>query len=198
METPTTASPVPTQPPAPHDRGPSGWVMAFRVVLGVSIYGWITLRAFESRTLHDVLLYSGLIAAGLVALSLVSMIREGELRLSRLQNLQPPTLRFLGFAVLFLGAMCLVGTVFYSIGVLLTDAALSLYTTATLTKTRSIITFTSITLFAGTVLFYFRLRYRALYGLTEALVGLTAAARFASSIDASTRDSGFYLATLTA
>jgi hypothetical protein len=172
--------------------------MAFRVVMAVSFYGLIILNAFKSRTPHDILLYSGLIAAGLAALLAVSRIRKGELRLSRLQNLHPPTLRSLGVAILFLGGMCLGGIVLYSTGVLLTDIALSLYTTATVTKTRAIITFTSITFFAGSGLFYFRLRYRALYGLTEAIVGLTAAARFASTMDPRTRDAGFYLATLTA
>jgi hypothetical protein len=158
-----------------------------------------------TQTAHDFLWNS--LRAGLVIFAIFSALSlsifffgpppPGE---QRKPPLRRPTLRSLrrillsdvpGLTASFLFA----GAGFYSLGVLLRDAFVGLSS-----RTGSVAISTFIVLLVGLVLFSIRLRYRAIYGLTEALAGLTIAAnRFAATADQpGIRNSAFYLAVLTA
>src|SRR5204863_1866118 len=68
----------------------------------------------------------------------------------------------------FTGAFC------YAIGASIKDV---FFWAQSLSKTGAIAVASALTLASGVALFYFRLRYRSIYGLTEAAIGVAVAAQ---------------------
>jgi hypothetical protein len=87
----------------------------------------------------------------------------------------------------------------YSIGVSVKDLYL-LITSPAYSRPTALVGIGLGTLVAGLILFYFRLSMRCIYGLTEAMTGITVAVHRVSSetIPAASLSSGLYLAILTA
>jgi hypothetical protein len=91
-------------------------------------------------------------------------------------------------------ALPLGGAVYFSVGASLIDVFFWLRSTLPIGQFTALLT-----LPVGLLLFYFRLKLRAFYGLTEALVGMAVAAQRASDIGVIALDNrNFYLAILTA
>ncbi|MBV9989066.1 MAG: hypothetical protein JO301_15410 [Chitinophagaceae bacterium] len=87
---------------------------------------------------------------------------------------------------------------YYGMGAGIKDAYMWI-TSSAIPKERAIFLSIITTLFLGVFLWYFRLKRRALYGLTETMIGLTVAALRASSEKEDNLNSPeFYLALLTA
>ena len=92
----------------------------------------------------------------------------------------------------------LVGAMYYAVAATLKDIYLWLQSPS-LSRNEAIGVGVALTLVLGAALFYFRLRLRSVYGMTEALVGMAVAGhRVSTEIDRASSDPGFYLAVLTA
>jgi hypothetical protein len=105
--------------------------------------------------------------------------------------------------LLMLFAASILGVCLYSIGASLKDAVYWLIAPwlkmSSDSESSPVFSITLFTLMAGFLLFYFRLRVRSLYGLSEASMGLAVAAhRTHEAGVAAVTETGFYLAVLTA
>lgn len=90
------------------------------------------------------------------------------------------------------------GVLFYSLSVAFKDAALYVVDAGSF-RNGSIVLSTVLVLAVAALLFYVRLRYRVLYGLSEVAVGISVAvSRLTTPEGAAPRDADFYLAMLTA
>jgi hypothetical protein len=91
-----------------------------------------------------------------------------------------------------------IGSLFYALGATLFDIVRWLVTQLS-EQERSAAFAMAVTAFVGAVLFWFRLRYRALYGFTEAVVGLSVAGHRVGFQSIQANDGmSLYLAVLTA
>ena len=154
---------------------------------------WAVIHAIRSRTLADYVRYSLYIAAPIAAVSLVVLLYQWwQSRFRRPSGDEVLTIVFTPFGLLLVGAF------YYSIAVAIKDTYLWVQA-PTLSRNGAVALGLSLTLGAGLLLFYFRLRLRSIYGVSESLVGLTVAGhRVATQPDTAISDSGFYLAVLTA
>lgn len=168
-------------------------------ISSVILFGWALVHAIRTRTVDDFIKYPGYIA-GTIALVLaiiflVDWVKSGRRGLAGED-----------FAIILGGAAgaAVGGIAYYSAGASIKDAYLwiqqpSVLQTATSKPGAVLITILG-TVATGALLFYIRLRLRSVYGLTEAIVGVTMAANRVMSLQDMTsfRDSNFYLALLTA
>ena len=98
----------------------------------------------------------------------------------------------------FLIVIPFIGLSYYSFGVLIKDTYLWIRSPS-ISKTGAVIVVIVGTLFIALILFYFRLKYRSLYGMSEAFVGLAVACnRVLSEYEQETFSPTFYFAILTA
>jgi len=106
----------------------------------------------------------------------------------------------LGIAILVPITMYFAAAVVYALGASIKDAYVWLQSSPGLTRTQAVAVGVAGTLVLGSILFYFRLRLRATYGLTEAMVGLTVAGyRVHTDLGTPNLDhNSFYLTMLTA
>ena len=154
---------------------------------------WAYIHAILNRTLADFVRYSLYIAVPLATLATVTLLTIwARQRFRRLPAEEWAILPFTLFVVL-LGSVT-----YYVFAVSAKDAYLWLrspWASQNVVLVMGVVT----TGLLGGGLFYFRLRLRSLYGLTEALVGLTVAGhRIATDYATSMSQSSFYLAVLTA
>lgn len=147
--------------------------------------------AAKHRTREDFLLYGSLAGAFFLVAYTVMLASD----------LERPLLRHWRKCIYVLPITLpavLTGVLFYSLSVVIKDAALYVVDAAS-TRNGSIVLATGLVVTIAAVLFYVRLRYRVLYGLSEVAAGITVAvSRLATQEGQVPRDADFYLAMLTA
>jgi hypothetical protein len=181
-----------TPPPnsTPEEKDHTGIVMA--VAMPPMI--WAIVHGARTRTLTEYLTYSSYISAPVSIVLLYLAYVEWRKPEARRWTPALYLLATIGGPV----AAFLVSAIYYSFGIALKD--LYLWTQSpSLSRTEAITVAALFTASIGASLFYFRLRLRSLYGLTETLVGVGVAAH-RTYIEPATvaRDPSFYLALLTA
>lgn len=170
----------------------SGISMAAQLLLIALMLASI-VYSISSRTFDDFKKYVSYI---IIALSVISAV---VLLVYILRN----KLDKLFFRILLLG-MILVPIAFFVAGITYYSAFVSLkdlffwILSPSFTKGVSMTLTALLTLAVSLVLFYFRLKARSIYGLTEAAVGLVVEANRATTQTDEITSSGFYLAILTA
>jgi len=151
---------------------------------------WAVVHAIQTRTLEDFSRYSLYIASPIALGALI----VGSLEWKK-AGFPASGLLFVPFgavALIFLGAF------YYSIAASLRDLYFWVQAPE-LSRTGAVAVAICATLILGAGLFYFRLRMRSIYGITEATVGLAVAAhRVATESGSAAQDPAFYLALLTA
>lgn len=152
------------------------------------------LYAINARTLSEFMLYSWYItipfSIGVFIFCAFDFLKNKSIR-SLLGNLL--TFVFTTLLVYMTG-----GPLYYSIGVSIKDIY-SWLQSPKLSHNDAIAFTIIVTFLLGVLLFYFRLKLRAVYGMTEALVGLVISVNRVSAINAiEFTSSDFYLAMLTA
>jgi hypothetical protein len=147
-----------------------------------------------NRTLDDFLLY-GLSIAGVLEINFVGIILLNWYE----RKEKPSSGDIFGAFVIFPVAACLGGAIFYSIGVVLIDTYLYLWSPKSGNSMTVALTVV-LTLGIGIALFFFRLRRRALYGLTEVVVGVVVSVYRVTSapVSSSLTSPDLYLVVLTA
>lgn len=152
------------------------------------------LYGIFNRTLEDFLLY-GLAIAGVLEIVLVGTILRHWYETKE----KPNSGDIFGALLIFPVAACLGGAIFYSAGVFLIDTYLYLWNPKS-GKALSVFLTVVLTLGIGIALFFFRLRRRALYGLTEIVVGVVVSVHRVTSepVSTSLTNPDLYLAVLTA
>lgn len=149
---------------------------------------------FFHRTFDDFLLYGLSIAAVLQANMIWLIVQNWRERREK-----PSSGDIFGTFVIFPVAACLGGAIFYSIGAVVVDTYLYLAGPRSGRTGTAILTII-LTLSLGIALFVFRLKRRALYGLTEVIVGVVVAVYRVSAapLGSSITNPDLYLAVLTA
>ena len=159
--------------------------------IGIFICGFI--YAIFNRTSQDFMKYSfyisGVTAIIFLSIRIFYFFKKG---------ISKPTKGDLFMLISVLIALVLIGPTYYAVGVAIKDLYFWIQSPK-ITKEWSIPIVLGITVSVGFFLFYFRLRARSIYGLTEAIVGLAIAMQ-KTSIENSEEltKSSFYLAILTA
>ncbi len=157
-------------------------------------FGPFLIYTFIARPWADIWEYSLLISAVFTIIALAAILLDKR-------RIGKSWLFTIGMAV-FIIAPALIGGVFigllyYSIGVAIKD--LFLWGIDHVTDgTWGPIIVSLLTLTAGTVLFFFRLRFRCVYGLSEAVVGILIAQHKIADYSTTQASSDFYIAFLTA
>lgn len=151
------------------------------------------IHAVQTRTLDDFVRYALYIATPIAVAALCVGMWEWR-------KAGYPALGVVEVALVPFGAivLLLVGASYYAIAASLRDLYVWLQSPS-LTRTGAVAVAIGATLCLGAILFYFRLKLRSIYGVTEATVGLAVSAHRVS-IESSTaaQDPAFYLALLTA
>lgn len=171
------------------DSGMPMWVQVLSIILSIISL----IYCIKTRSLEDFIKYGSYIVFGIfiviVLILIISTIRNGFIK---------PTWKgiFLGVPIIVL-LLVFMGISNYAFFVLIKDIFIWLKSPS-ISKTSAVILTSMLTLGVGSILFYFRLRMRAIYGLTEAAIGIVVAGnRAITQIDQFT-SSDFYLAILTA
>lgn len=171
------------------DKGMPMWIQILSLILTIISISY----CIKTRNLEDFIKYGSYIVFGLfiviILVIIIGTFRNGFIM---------PTWKGLFFGVpLIIVLLLFMGISNYSFFVLIKDIFFWLKS-PTISKTSAIILTSLLTLSVGSMLFYFRLRMRAIYGLTEAAIGIVVAGnRALTQIDQFT-SSDFYLAILTA
>lgn len=151
------------------------------------------IHGIRTRTFEDFLQYSPYLAIfleiGLFIVLLYYWHKAGFKRPSREEMINVIIVSF---------SMLIASVVYYAVGVAIKD--LFLWVQAPhFSETGAIVATMTITLLMGLTLFYIRSRFRSIYGVSEALVGLTVAGyRVAIENSNTSVTTGLYLAILTA
>lgn len=171
------------------DKGMPMWIQILSLILSITSIAY----CIKTRNLEDFIKYGSYIVFGLFIV-IVLVIIIGTFR----NGFTMPTWKGLFFGVpLIIVLLLFMGISNYSFFVLIKDIFFWLKS-PTISKTSAVILTSMLTLGVGSVLFYFRLRMRVIYGLTEAAIGIVVAGnRALTQIDQFT-SSDFYLAILTA
>ncbi len=154
---------------------------------------WAIIHTILTRSIDDVFrytLYTAIPIALIVIIVGLTYIRKSGLTKSSAGN--KVIILVLPVLIIF------VALIYYSLGASIKDLFFWIQAPS-LSKNGTIITTLLITLALGFLLFYFRLRLRGVYGITEVLIGLAIAAnRVAIENTREVPKSEFYLAILTA
>ena len=151
------------------------------------------IHAVQTRTLDDFVKYSLYIAIPIAAVA--APVIAWEWRKAGYPALGVSELLAVPFALV---GLLLVGAFYYAIAASLSDLYKWLQSPS-LSRGGAIALAIGATLILGAGLFLFRLKLRAIYGVTEATVGLAVAAhRVSIESSAAAQDPAFYLALLTA
>jgi hypothetical protein len=154
---------------------------------------WALTHTVRTRPIEDVIKYSSYIIA-VASIIFISIFIAFAIQSGISKPTKADLLVYFGIVVMII----IIGPIYYSIGASLKDLYFWIQSPE-LSKRGAIILTLIITLILGLTLFYFRLRARSIYGITEAAVGLTVAANKISLEDSHTViSSNFYLAMLTA
>lgn len=151
------------------------------------------IHGIRTRTFEDFLHYSPYLAIpleiGLFIVLLYYWHKAGFKRPSREEMIN---------VIIFSFALLIASVFYYAVGVAIKDLFLWMQAPS-FSETGAIVATMTITLFMGLTLFYIRSRFRSIYGVSEALVGLTVAGyRVAIENSNTSVTTGFYLAILTA
>lgn len=141
--------------------------MLFWVCYAISTIIIITY-CIKARTWEEIFKYSTYVAAVLASLALILLAYN--IISSWGKNKSDWRSSFL-LVLVFAVGICVGAITYYSIFVAIKDFALWIISPS-LSKTSAAILSVIVTLTIGLLLFYFRLKARAIYGLTEATVGL--------------------------
>jgi hypothetical protein len=167
---------------------PGHHVLIAPLVIVVLFY-WALAHAIITYSKADFTRYSLYTAFPIAVIAVVGLAFEWKA-----QGFKQPSLGhiFLLFQIAF--AVLVMGVGYFSIGVALKDIFFWLRSILPIGQFTALLT-----LPAGLILFFFRLKFRAVYGLTETLVGMVIAAQRASDVGVIALDNrNFYLAVLTA
>ncbi|MBA3680281.1 MAG: hypothetical protein H0W73_03700 [Bacteroidetes bacterium] len=172
------------------DNGAPMWTQ----VLGVCIAIISIIYCVNARTWNDIFKYASYISIGLLVVFFLIII------IINVFNSGITKKGFKDFAFvlpLIILLLVIAGISNYSIFVGIKDIFLWIKSPS-ISKTSAIILTSLFTLALGSGLFYFRLRMRAIYGLTEAAIGIVVAGNRALTQMDQFASSDFYLAILTA
>ena len=171
------------------DTGMPMWIQVLSLISSIISITY----CIKTRSLEDFIKYGSYIIFGIfiviVLILIIGTIRNGFIK---------PTWKgiFLGVPTIVV-LLIFMGISNYAFFVVIKDIFLWLKSPS-ISKTSAVILTALLTLGVGSILFYFRLRMRAIYGLTEAAIGIVVAGnRAITQIDQFT-SSDFYLAILTA
>lgn len=171
------------------DNGMPMWMQ----VLGACIALMSIIYCVSTRTWGDIIKYASYVAAGLFIVFLLivvtSALRSGINRRD--------VKKFIFALPLVVVVLSFMGLSNYSLIVGIKDVFLWIMSPS-LSKTSAVILASLFTLGLGSALFFFRLRMRAIYGLTEAAIGIVVAGNRALTQMDQFTSSDFYLAILTA
>lgn len=171
------------------DTGMPMWIQ----VIGIFVAIIAIIYSINTRSIEDFIKYGSYIVFGLLKVLILIMII-----VSIRNGIVKPTWKGLVFGVPLIGlALIFMGISNYSFFVLIKDIFFWLKS-PTLSKTSAVVLTSLLTLSVGSALFYFRLRMRAIYGLTEAAIGIVVAGNRALTQMDQFTSSEFYLAILTA
>lgn len=160
------------------------------LILVSVIWLWGGVHVVRTRTLSDLVSYSLYFSAVAGSIALILLIGLWWRLRSKLGS------SGLIFLLGFVGVAVLVAPMYYVLAATLKDLYLWVQSPA-LSATETIFASVMVTTLLGTALFYFRLRLRACFGVTEALAGIIAAAHRVAT-DFRVTEPIFYLAVLTA
>ncbi len=163
------------------------------LITALILFFWAIGHTIQTRPSTDILKYSlYIIAAVFVIFSVIMIVLAFQGKVDKPRK---------GDLVMYLAtiiAIFLIGPIYYSVGASIKDLYLWIQSPQ-VPKSGAIIMILAITSILGVILFYFRLRARSIYGITEAGIGLTVAAYKVASEDSQTlATTNFYLVILTA
>lgn len=171
------------------DTGMPMWIQVLSLISSIISITY----CIKTRSLEDFIKYGSYTIFGIfiviVLILIIGTIRNGFIK---------PTWKgiFLGVPIIVV-LLIFMGISNYAFFVVIKDIFFWLKSPS-ISKTSAVILTALLTLGVGSILFYFRLRMRAIYGLTEAAIGIVVAGnRAITQIDQFT-SSDFYLAILTA
>lgn len=163
---------------------------------GASTFMLATLAyAIRTRTLEDFLRYPSAIAAAVAVVVTAALLLGWHSTGWRRPNKETLLAILVGGPLMLATA----GVLYYSAAVAVKDLYLWLLDPSS-RQPLTVVAAGALTLAIGGLLFFFRLKLRCVYGLSEALVGVVVAVHrvATTAISAATFDAGFYLAILTA
>jgi len=152
------------------------------------LFFWAIGHAIDTYTKSDFIRYSVYTAFPIAVIFAVVIAQEWKTHGFKFESLELFFMLRIAFAPLIMGV------IYFSIGVALKDGYFWLRSTLPIGQFTALLT-----LSAGLILFLCRLKFRAVYGLTEVLVGIVVAVQRASDFGVIALDNrNFYLVVLTA
>ena len=173
------------------------------IIVGSVFIAAAVVHAYRTRAIDDILVQSRpvMIALGVVMLLIATVVLFADpprVTLAKaVQAIIPVLIILAAMAV----AAVVLGAIFYSVGVSVHDIYLWIRSDMSgppQTSSLRLVMVVALPLAAGALLFWFRLRFRAIYGLSEAAVGLWMGGRMIGGSTTTSASVEFILPILTA